>query len=123
MIFHFWLTTPLPKSDKNQRLHEPLIILVICVMSSPRTVEPTLSAVIVESFDGTKSGGRFHGTGVARFYNGQTYTGAFDMGTMHGHGHYSWGDETVFEGNFDRNRLSGTGSYQWVGSSGSRYVP
>ena len=86
-------------------------------MEAELNVEPSLASVIVEHFEGSKVDGRFHGDGVARFYNGQTYAGDFHAGTMHGQGNYSWGDDTVFEGSFDRNRLTGTGRYQWADGS------
>jgi hypothetical protein len=90
--------------------------------SEPAPLEPALSWLIVESYEGPEDElGRFDGAGaVAKFKEGHIYEGSFSRGMMHGQGKYTWTDGTVFEGEFKWNVIDGVGTFSWP--DGSKYV-
>lgn len=81
-------------------------------------LEPCLSKLLVESYDGEMSSdGCYHGKGVVTLKGGQVYEGMLTDGMMHGKGKYTWTDGTVYEGDFDRNVIVGNGIYKWPDGS------
>lgn len=91
-------------------------------ISDPAPLEPALSWLIVESYEGSEDDlGRFDGDScIAKFKEGHTYEGSFSRGMMHGQGKYIWTDGTVFEGEFKWNVIDGYGSFLW--SDGTTYT-
>ncbi|XP_056627982.1 radial spoke head 10 homolog B isoform X1 [Triplophysa dalaica] len=73
--------------------------------------------LIVERYEGDKSGDVFHGEGVAYFQGGHVYKGSFSHGLMHGHGEYIWSDGLKYQGDFKSNVLMGCGTYSWTDGS------
>ena len=54
--------------------------------------EPTLTEIIVESYEGGRNQGLFEGFGECSFISGNLYSGNFFEGKMHGLGKYLWHD-------------------------------
>jgi len=81
-------------------------------------LEPLLSSIIVENYEGEQDEeGRYHGKGAASYIGGHTYSGQFSNGRMHGEGKYTWQDGVVYEGEFEHNRIKGKGKYTWTDES------
>ncbi|XP_026132642.1 radial spoke head 10 homolog B isoform X1 [Carassius auratus] len=78
---------------------------------------PILHHIIVERYEGDKSGDMFHGEGVAYFQGGHIYKGSFSHGLMHGHGEYIWSDGLKYQGDFKLNVPMGNGIYSWLDGS------
>ncbi|XP_043108957.1 radial spoke head 10 homolog B isoform X2 [Puntigrus tetrazona] len=78
---------------------------------------PILHHIIVERYEGDKSGDMFHGEGVAYFQGGHIYKGSFSHGLMHGHGEYIWSDGLKYQGDFKLNVPMGNGTYTWLDGS------
>ncbi|KAK2876594.1 hypothetical protein Q8A67_020690 [Cirrhinus molitorella] len=78
---------------------------------------PILHNIIVERYEGEKSGDMFHGEGVAYFQGGHIYKGGFSHGLMHGHGEYIWSDGLKYQGDFKLNVPMGHGTYTWLDGS------
>jgi len=89
------------------------------VLAPPAPLEPALSALIVDSYEGTlDEAGCFHtqdpaSPGAAKFVGGNHYRGEFVKGMMHGRGLYTWADGTTYEGDFAWNCISGRGVFTW----------
>ncbi|XP_052066462.1 radial spoke head 10 homolog B-like [Mytilus californianus] len=81
--------------------------------------EPSLSELIIESFDGEKVKGMYHGEAVAYYTGGHVYKGQFVEGCMHGKGTYTWSDGLEYDGEFTHNQVTGKGLYRW--KDGSTY--
>lgn len=76
--------------------------------------------VIVEYAGPVDEIGLPHGEeGVAKFLDGQTFTGSFVDGQMHGQGLFLWPDSTRYEGEVAHNELTGNGQLFW--SNGSHF--
>ncbi|XP_058261862.1 radial spoke head 10 homolog B isoform X3 [Hemibagrus wyckioides] len=76
-----------------------------------------LSDIIIQRYEGGRSGELFHGEGVAHFVGGHVYKGSFIDGFMHGHGEYAWADGLKYEGDFKSNAPMGHGTYTWLDCS------
>ncbi|OWF43641.1 radial spoke head 10 homolog B-like [Mizuhopecten yessoensis] len=83
----------------------------------PEYDEPTLTELIIESFEGEKLRGLYEGESVAHFTGGHLYKGMFMEGHMHGKGCYTWSDGVTYEGEFYQNKVTGKGSYRWPDGS------
>nr|XP_021138271.1 radial spoke head 10 homolog B2 isoform X3 [Columba livia] len=81
--------------------------------------EPSLTEVIVKSYEGEKVHGLYEGEGFACFEGGNTYKGMFSEGFMHGQGTYTWADGVKYEGTFVKNVQMLNGRYTW--NDGSIY--
>ncbi|NWQ76561.1 RS10B protein, partial [Columbina picui] len=81
--------------------------------------EPSLTEVIVKSYEGEKVHGLYEGEGFACFEGGSTYKGMFSEGFMHGQGTYTWADGVKYEGTFVKNVQMLNGRYTW--NDGSIY--
>ena len=85
----------------------------------PAPLEPALSALIVDTYEGTlDEAGCFHtqdpaSPGIAKFVGGNHYRGEFVKGMMHGRGLYTWADGTTYEGDFSWNCITGKGIFTW----------
>ena len=92
---------------------------------APPPLEPTLSSLIVVSYEGTRDeAGRLDTLGsaepsFARFSGGHSYSGSFARGMMNGRGTYTWADGTKYEGEFSWNTIEGRGTFSW--GDGSTY--
>ncbi|XP_065706888.2 radial spoke head 10 homolog B2-like isoform X1 [Patagioenas fasciata] len=75
--------------------------------------EPSLTEVIVKSYEGEKVHGLYEGEGFACFEGGNTYKGMFSEGLMHGQGTYTWADGVKYEGTFVKNVQMLNGRYTW----------
>ena len=111
-----------PVQDPNKTEDGKNIIPVDPANDIGKTIEPKLTACIVESFDGENVDNkmRYVGTGKAVFRGGNSYSGEWSNGVMHGKGIYTWIDGTIYDGDFDKNEMTGKGTYTW--SDGSTYV-
>ncbi|XP_032315926.1 radial spoke head 10 homolog B isoform X2 [Camelus ferus] len=79
--------------------------------------EPTLTKLMVESYEGGKVHGRYEGEGFAVFQGGGTYHGMFSEGLLHGQGTYVWADGLKYEGDFVKNLPMNHGIYTWLDGS------
>ena len=93
----------------------------------PPPLEPTLTKLIVVSYEGGRDDGERYDTtadpatpGKAAFIGGHKYTGQFAAGMMHGQGKYEWADGTSYEGEFKWNVVDGKGKFVWP--DGSTYA-
>jgi len=111
-----------PVQDPNKTEDGKNIIPVDPANDIGKTIEPKLTACIIESFDGENVDNkmRYVGTGKAIFRGGNSYSGEWSNGVMHGKGIYTWIDGTIYDGDFDKNEMTGKGTYTW--SDGSTYV-
>jgi len=75
--------------------------------------------VLVLSYKGGMSRGRFSGPGVLQVQNENRYEGDFVDGLMQGAGRVTHADGTTGSGNFVSEKLSGACMFPWV--SGDRY--
>ncbi|XP_013404281.1 radial spoke head 10 homolog B [Lingula anatina] len=83
----------------------------------PAYDEPTLTELIVESYEGEKVRGLYEGEGECSFTGGHHYKGNFSSGLMHGRGIYTWADGVQYEGEFTNNQVTGKGTYRWPNKS------
>ncbi|XP_026993526.2 radial spoke head 10 homolog B isoform X2 [Tachysurus fulvidraco] len=90
-------------------------------LETETTTEPkipaVLSDIIIQRYEGSRSGELFHGEGVAYFIGGHLYKGNFMDGMMHGHGEYTWADGLKYKGDFKSNAPMGHGMYTWLDGS------
>ncbi|KAI2658560.1 hypothetical protein H4Q32_016654 [Labeo rohita] len=73
---------------------------------------PILHHIIVERYEGEKSGDMFHGEGVAYFQGGHVYKGDFKLNVPMGHGTYTWLDSSTYEGEVHKGVRHGVGIYK-----------
>ena len=106
-------------------------------------IQPASSAAI-ESYEGEKAAGKFHGHGRATFADGSLYDGAWESGVQHGAGRWSGPNFQRYVGQWENGEWNGEGKYtysdmvtytgQFVGGkmhgegametlSGSKYYP
>ncbi|NWX07985.1 RS10B protein, partial [Caloenas nicobarica] len=105
---------PVTSDKETEEVEEPPVQDVLQYYE-----EPSLTEVIVKSYEGEKVHGLYEGEGFACFEGGNTYKGMFSEGFLHGQGTYTWADGVKYEGTFVKNVQMLNGRYTW--NDGSIY--
>eukprot|EP00754_Rhynchopus_humris_P008798 Rhum_TRINITY_DN13835_c7_g1::Rhum_TRINITY_DN13835_c7_g1_i1::g.65335::m.65335 len=82
-------------------------------MSPLRGMCADLAAHVVSESKCGLAQGRYDGPCTFTLFNSNTYKGSLSLGKLHGSGEYAWNDAMRYAGTFDRNTIAGSGTYTW----------
>ena len=70
-----------------------------------------------DTYEGSWSQGKKHGTGKMTYRNGDIYDGSWENDMKHGHGVYTWSNGCMYDGDYKNDKRNGTGSFKnWTGT-------